>query len=35
MIYQAQKDLDILDVDLTETELLGAISSYYESNRDE
>jgi type I restriction-modification system DNA methylase subunit len=35
MIFQAKKDLDILDVDLTETELLGAISSYYESNGDE
>jgi hypothetical protein len=35
MIFQAKKDLDILDVDLTETELLGAISSYYEDNDDE
>jgi type I restriction-modification system DNA methylase subunit len=35
MIFQAKKDLDILDVDLTETELLGAISSYYENNGDE
>ena len=31
MIFQAKKDLDILDADLTETELLGAISSYYEN----
>jgi type I restriction-modification system DNA methylase subunit len=35
MIFQAKKDLDILDVDLTETELLSAISSYYENNSDE
>jgi type I restriction-modification system DNA methylase subunit len=35
MIFQAKKDLDILDLDLTETELLGAISSYYENNGDE
>jgi type I restriction-modification system DNA methylase subunit len=35
MIFQAKRDLDILDVDLTETELLGAISSYYENNSDE
>ena len=35
MIFQAKKDLDILDVDLTETELLGAISSYYGGNKDE
>jgi len=35
MIFQAKKDLDILDIDLTETELLGAISSYYENNIDE
>jgi len=32
MIFQAKKDLDILDKGLTETELLGAISSYYSSN---
>ncbi len=30
MIFQAKKDLGILDANLTETELLGAISSYYE-----
>ncbi|MDR2410265.1 MAG: SAM-dependent methyltransferase [Bacteroidales bacterium] len=35
MIFRAKRDLDILDVDLTETELLGAISSYYKSNDDE
>ena len=35
MIFQAKKDLNILDVALTETELLGAISSYYENNQDE
>ena len=35
MIFQAKKDLDILDKDLTETELLGAISSYYNSNDEE
>jgi hypothetical protein len=35
MIFQAKKDLNILDVSLTETELLGAISSYYKNNQDE
>lgn len=34
MIFQAKKDLDILNVDLTETELLGAISSYYENGNE-
>jgi type I restriction-modification system DNA methylase subunit len=31
MIFQAKKDLDILDIELTETELLNAISTYYEN----
>jgi len=35
MIFQAKKDLNILDINLTETELLGAISSYYNNNYDE
>lgn len=35
MIFQAKKDLNILDVNLTETELLGAVSSYYDNNHDE
>lgn len=32
MIFQAKKDLKILDVALTETELLAALSSYYKSS---
>jgi type I restriction-modification system DNA methylase subunit len=35
MIFQAKKDLDILDKELTETELLGAVSSYYSENNDD
>ncbi len=35
MIFQVKKDLNILDKDLSETELLGAVSSYYENNQDE
>jgi len=35
MIFQAKKDLNILDKDLTEAELLNAISSYYGNNDNE
>lgn len=35
MIFQAKKDLNILEANLTETELLGALSSYYENSQDE
>ena len=34
MIFQAKKDLDILNTKMTETELLGAISAYYGSNNE-
>lgn len=34
MIFQVKKDLDILDKKMTETELLGILSSYY-GNKDE
>lgn len=35
MIFQAKKDLDILDKELTETELLNVVSNYFDNKNDE
>ncbi len=35
MIFQAKKDMDILDKKMTETELLGILSTYYGNNNEE